>query len=298
MQYFDLNAKCTSTMKHFSILLPLFIFFSAQSYSQNWDIGTRWIYETLEWGPPVTGNYLIYEIEKDTQLLGEQFFQLNMYIRDPATGDITYVPLERYLQHQNDQVYLYHAASNTKKLIYDFGLMPGESFTAYCDFDESEFTVGIDSIGIIQQNGVQRRVQYVNSSDVRGCYFSGTIIEGVGSLQHLFPTYTSVDPPPGGEVVCYADPNFSYPVGTSCDALVGTKTPVLTKVEVFPNPTTDELNVDQFSYQTYRIYDLTGKEVQSGQKVSTISTAQLPAGMYMLFLQGQKDILTSRFMKE
>ncbi|WP_276133548.1 T9SS type A sorting domain-containing protein [Polluticoccus soli] len=82
-----------------------------------------------------------------------------------------------------------------------------------------------------------------------------------------------------------------------------TNVPVVSgkEIKVYPNPVKDVLFVDGLDHGQYRIMDVAGREITSGnieQRKATISTASLPAGVYMLQVEANGARHTQRFTKE
>lgn len=71
-----------------------------------------------------------------------------------------------------------------------------------------------------------------------------------------------------------------------------------TEVEVFPNPTTDYLSVSEVSKGTYIIIDASGQLIKKGDFSESLSTAELPAGNYVLHLISGNSQFTSKFIKK
>ncbi len=77
-----------------------------------------------------------------------------------------------------------------------------------------------------------------------------------------------------------------------------------TTVELFPNPSTDYLNVliSKNPYQTYAIYDQLGRMVLKGfimeqSDLIRISTEALSQGQYILRLKGEESESSHQFIK-
>ena len=72
-------------------------------------------------------------------------------------------------------------------------------------------------------------------------------------------------------------------------------------ISIYPNPTTNKLRVQQFEQDAlnadFRIYDVTGKLLLSGNDASEINVSALPKGVYMLEIEIDKKLNRQRFVK-
>lgn len=258
--------------------------------AQTWDTNTTWVFETDEWEPPIYGNYLIYKITKDTIIAGESYHKIQSFNKDPESGEIThgYIP-DFNLQYSNNQIFLYSASDSLRHLVYDFNLEADDSYLAYCDIDPSQFLVHIDSTTVIEHNGTERKVQFVTSEHTGGCYMYGEIIEGMGSVHHILPRYSFVDPPPGGYIVCYNDLSFSYPDDANCQSIVSTTEGKTKGFKVYPNPAKDLLLLEldeAVSNLSYSIINITGSTILRGKvdQKKQIDIHGLSSGLYIITL--------------
>lgn len=265
--------------------------------AQKWDANTTWIYETDEFGPTIDGNYLILKVETDTIINGEEYQEIVAYNRNIETGDlIKDANSSTFLQNSGQKIYYFDKTDYSKHLLYDFTLSTGETYLAYCDIEQSYFTVNIDSISSIELNGVIRGIQYVSSENIDGCYYEGEIIEGIGFLEFLLPRYTYVDPPPGGYLICFDDNTFSYPENGGCDLILSSSQIVKGSVKVYPNPTEGNIFITGKSSNSWKIINIFGKVVKFGEtKNSSLSIHELPTGIYYLLLE---DAIVQKVIKK
>ena len=75
------------------------------------------------------------------------------------------------------------------------------------------------------------------------------------------------------------------------------------KIVVYPNPTTDELNVliaNANSQSLLKVMSVTGQLVETATATdfATISTARYPKGVYILQIQNSNGIATRKFVVE
>lgn len=83
-----------------------------------------------------------------------------------------------------------------------------------------------------------------------------------------------------------------YPTGIEGAAEVPT-------IEIYPNPTNGQINWTGINTRTAQLFDNTGRMVFSAQKSSgSLDMSNLPAGFYMLRLQTETGVFTSKIMKQ
>ena len=76
----------------------------------------------------------------------------------------------------------------------------------------------------------------------------------------------------------------------------------LTQVSIYPNPTSDILNIslkNAEEIETADMYDMTGKKVKSLELVSgtnQVSITDLPKGMYIVRMQTSDAVMTEKVM--
>ena len=70
--------------------------------------------------------------------------------------------------------------------------------------------------------------------------------------------------------------------------------------EVYPNPATDYIYIKNNKFRTYQLIDETGKTLSSEslQENSSINIKNLPAGIYYLLLQSDKEVKSIKVMKK
>jgi hypothetical protein len=84
---------------------------------------------------------------------------------------------------------------------------------------------------------------------------------------------------------------------TACEPLNSAQI-ILPNLHVYPNPANQVLFVDYLNDMPYQIYDLSGKLVQNGWvNQNQISVDNLVSGLYVLILQNNQQIQSTRFIK-
>lgn len=66
---------------------------------------------------------------------------------------------------------------------------------------------------------------------------------------------------------------------------------------VFPNPTTDRILIENFVFDSYIIYDFQGKFIKFGNYESVIDVSKLHSGLYFVCLNAGKNTYFSKFIK-
>jgi len=73
------------------------------------------------------------------------------------------------------------------------------------------------------------------------------------------------------------------------------------EVQLFPNPTVDQIYLEQQAYEftEYSIYDQNGRQMMAQPFTNpTIKVVSLPAGSYVLKLNGPQGVLVKQFLKD
>lgn len=68
-------------------------------------------------------------------------------------------------------------------------------------------------------------------------------------------------------------------------------------LDIYPNPTSSQLTIDNLSLSEVNIIDISGKVVKTAN-TNEIDVASLPNGMYILKIQSSTGLIYSRFVKE
>ena len=270
-------------MKKCYISTLYLILLSAPLLSQSWGINTTWVYESDEFGPPIDKNYLVHKITKDTLIEDKVFYKIDYYYRPFSNGPFMLIPENAiYLHYRDQKMLIFDKKDTTIHLIYDFSLNKGDSYMAYCDITQQYINVKIDSTDTMMLNNASLKVQYVSTEWGTGCYLNGKIIEGIGAEEYLLPRYTFVDPPPGGYLICYQDINTSYPDNSSCDLLLNTQNPDLSKNVVYPNPANNYIQLKNNDFDNPEIFNATGQKYNVRRQGTTLAIEHLPVGTYFI----------------
>ena len=165
------------------------------------NFGKTWTYEQTNFFgfpyPPSEQRIRKIKSVGDTILDGEQYLILEGGC--DCTGDV------KYIRDEGLQTYVYH--DGNKHLLYDYSLEAGDVLSIATPYftasGQDSVKVRVDSVGRINYNGIDRIVQYVNSTFTDDSEYwadwGGKFIEGIGSVDWcLFPQYSACEGGTGG----------------------------------------------------------------------------------------------------
>lgn len=193
--------------------------------------------------------------------------------------------------------------NGTESLLYDFSLGEGESTTIHGAGAEMVITItDVDSVMV--GNELRKRLSF---QDAWGPSYW---IDGVGSSYGPFDAALGPIADYSPQLLCFYENNsivWSNPVSSqSCDAQLSTKSFEDLKIEVNPNPF-DEGFVIRTNYtggENFKmsIYDLAGRQVHQqqlmGNSQQMVSLPDLPAGLYLLTLSRNDNVVSIKLEKE
>ncbi len=176
-------------------LLLALVFTSMVAAADNFaPTGSIWYYSLGTIDPEYT-TYRTFESVKDTTLSGQDCQKIIVSV-EGQKEEI------QYMFSRNDSVFFW--AEDAFHLLYDFGADKGE--TIILDYFKKasgeSLDMTIDSVGSIEINGINKKVQYISCGDGMLIEFPGPVIEGIGSAYYMFPTY---DDHLEGALRCYQD---------------------------------------------------------------------------------------------
>jgi hypothetical protein len=214
-----------------------------------------------------------------------------------------------YMFSENDSVFFYK--DNSFHLLYDFGAEAGDTIVLdyYLTSEGTPLLMIIDSTGIIDINGLQRKIQYVSCGDGIFIEFGGPIIEGIGSTYFLFPTY---DGTVNGPLRCYQDEaiglyinyfysNFGWNYEDCNQIITDIVEPVSNNIIVtYPNPSLNRIYIKNANPSSeYRINDMNGNLIDQGQLdlSGEIRIQDLTKGTYILQLITDNQVVVRKIIK-
>jgi hypothetical protein len=242
-------------------------------------IGAKWYYTQTGIGDLKT--YKTIESVGDTIIEGKSCRKLLEVSRN------LFAPIRdiRIMYSKNDSVSEYYNSSF--HLLYDFGAMKGDTIT----LDVNLPKMIIDSTSTIGINGSVHKVQYVTCSDGMMVEFGGKVIEGIGNLIFMFPTY---DNNYDGPLRCYVDPitgTYINPVWGSIDCentIAGILKNLDREVSVYINKQSKNIVIKGIQNTvSYELFDIQGRKIKSGElNVNcSIEAEVLKPGIYLLKLK-------------
>lgn len=242
-------------------------------------IGAKWHYSQTDFSDLKT--YKTIESVGDTIIEGKTCRKLVEVSRNgfAPVRDI------RIMYSKNDSLSEYYNSSF--HLLYDFGAVRGDTIILEVNLPK----MIIDSTSTISINGSVHKVQYVTCSDGMMFEFGGIVIEGIGNLNFMFPTY---DMNYDGPLRCYEDTiigTYINPVWGSVDCektTVGISENQDREVSVYINKQSKNIVIKGIQNKAYyELIDIQGRKIKSGElnENGSIYAEGLKPGIYLLFLK-------------
>ena len=288
-------------MNHFSIIFSLLLAFSAHLAAQPIEFapeGSVWTYTqiTFDWGGPPTFEQV--EVRYTDNIVVDG---INCKRLVAPNGDY-------YVYQLGDRVYHRRDTGTQFTLLWDFGVMPGDSFVTQSHVIEgiqfSFICVGRDTV---VENGIPLpRIDL----DVH-CQFQSNWVERItinpryGPMykqycpSYLFNTYNKclVDFPHGFELLSYSD--VVFPSILNCPSSTNNLAERL-PIMALPNPTNGQIILTNLpDGATFRLFDALGRGVELPASTGTqVDLGQYPNGVYLLEIWvGLRRLQQLRLMK-
>lgn len=307
-------------LKYVIIFYLLFLFLLPKTYAQQtfeyFPIGTHWAYS---YAYISYGGYYQMEVIEDTIIQDKICKKLKTKNAwQSYTPWIISSNCCMYFYQENEKVFYFH--NDAFRQLYDFSLGAGEYILFETPQGDSIYQK-IDSVGTIEENGIIRRVQYLNkaheccyTSDTCGeicnAYYGTMLIEGIGGNINFI---ASAHPGICGQennLVCFVYGTESTPTwrlweNALCDVdMVLEQT--FSKRPNEKNPrlwyANSTLYIEWMDMQTgiLEIYDINGSKrlektiSEPGRSMFTMDN--LPRGVYLARLNGKN--ISKRFWVE
>ena len=271
------------------ILFTLFFAFQAlfNLLAQGADfapLGAKWYYTEETYAPPKIFPHIV-------EVLSKELYQGKLCSKLIGTGPGS-LPDPCFVYTQNDTVYFYSLLSNRFEMLYDFSAGVGDSWVIGGLLgDPGPFgsdTIVVDSMSQISINGMSLKVWHISNTIMFD--WGDRIIERIGNDGLFGPQYGLYDIMIWG-LRCFEDQNVVYHfVPYPCDTIIITTgvtgLDLPEKVQVFPNPVRDKVNIileGEMSDCSFQVYDLTGKLVKRVPlpvASTEISLEDLPPAIY------------------
>lgn len=300
-------------MRKLYLLLIFTGLISTGSFSQQYEpfpVGEA-SWNVLVWSQYMPDEYILdnysYMQTGDT-IIGSQSYN-KMY--GIEWGDTTYIGAIR--EDENHRIYFY-----PKEEIFSFDVLFPTNDQEYLLYDFNDLYVGkgldingksiiILAIDSIEIEGQQRRRYEVDGT---GCLFGREYwIEGIGSNKELFSVYTyefeweyfttCFSKDNGPTIFINKPPSFDW---DACEYNVGIEVIKNERINIYPNPATDQLTVTTPNPGEHHItiYNSHGHlmlRTTNSNQATPINIGTYPKGIYYVRLQDNKGESTSKFIK-
>jgi hypothetical protein len=177
----------------------------------------------------------------------------------------------------------------------------------------------IDSTSTIDINGEIRKLQYITCGDGIVVEFGNKVIDGIGNMYYMFPTY---DGEYFGPLRCYEDsivglfmspfhPNHGWNFEECDEIITGIDEMAIDKrLIAYPNPftasttieyeLTEPSNVQLTIYNTIGVvvYEVEDRLMPVGKHTFTWSTESLPEGLYYGVLRSEEGVSVVKMIKQ
>lgn len=266
------------------LLFLVFISINSCAYSQVTEPliqpGAVWIYDKFDdFGIPSFSRTV--EVENDTTINGNQYYKVGQSL----------------MRTEGNQTYFYRDSDTMEHVMYDFDLVVGDTFVAQLTDDYGN---GMDSVlAIVAEINTIQTLDGINRKQF---YFQeGTsVIEGIGSTWAIdMPAY-QLSVSGTCDLACFSinsTPIFGNNLMGSC--LTPVEDIVVGQLNLFPNPTTNLLYLDNLNFQNRMIiYDVTGKVVMEQHDIrNEVFVRDLLNGIYYLVLEIEDGVFVEKFVK-
>lgn len=303
-------------MKNLYKFLLLFVLLSGslQVNAQYFALqGSTWHYKNVVvvWPGPagsVVEDYVSITASGDTTIEGHLCKKLNLNQTPGCLGNQNM----KFTYYSNDTVYFYDQELNTYQTLYHFSAAVNDTWDIRVpdNFGEDTISVRIDSVDIVNINGIDLKRQYVtyttHFTDIQDFEYQSVVIERIGDLHYLFNIYPEWYYTCDASVItglrCFEDNNvtqYSTGISPSCTyiAYLGTNELAAQHINIFPNPSSDfiEIHNPDHTVFSYEIHDLSGKLIQKGEASDIINLDLIQTGVYSIKLTAGALVYNEKF---
>jgi hypothetical protein len=317
-QYLKMHYINTVSVYSRLITMPKFFYilliFSCQLIAGVGSLqGQTYLHEPTRWQQyvyypsfPTTYTYeFAIELKGDTLIDGKQYF------KTLKTGTLTVdgyyqapeeFPIYEYtysIREEDQKFYIYNTNSQQESLLQDFDLDIGDTVVA-ADHCVHKIVVWIDTVYL--GNSPRKRF-HLNEGDG-----PITVIEGVGSTRGLFDSPCNDWFAPVFMQCFIQDQNYLQLFPTfDCSSLVSTEQNNLVEINIYPNPFTDQLNIQipELSLQpvSIRVLNLLGTTVfqtniEFSENPERINLEHIPPGMYVIWIRNNNGERSFKVIKQ
>lgn len=205
-----------------------------------------------------------------------------------------------YIREESNLVYIFDEDSGVD-VLYDFTLEEGDIFTnKYYDSLGVALEVSlVDSIDILGGRVKRIILESIEPSDL----VNGQIewIESVGSTDGLIYIQLegrSIYQFEKGTLTCVFDSGVQYYQNIDFNGcLLDEENQDYIYINVYPNPTNNIVNLEDFNYSEYKLLSMDGKLISQGRYTNQLELEQFSAGTYLLFLQYDNYVGVGKVVK-
>jgi hypothetical protein len=270
------------------LLISVILFCAAQTYAQSsLEIGTQWTYTQVMVGGAV--------FPINLTITGDSIINGNIWYKLEGQGTCAFSSDRQPLIRETDGTWLVHDTENqNESILYDFNLTEGESYIVTTFGPNVPIEVKIDSVRTITINGISKKVQYASNpnSNIDGFLFASEVIEGVGSVQYLFPQGNNCAPH-AGPIRCFESSTefIDFDVNMECDEvffILNTLESKSIDIDIYPNPATDRIYIrfPENENYNYTISSISGVQILHGKSDNKrqidIDLNSVESGLYLM----------------
>ncbi|TVR76432.1 MAG: T9SS C-terminal target domain-containing protein [Saprospirales bacterium] len=276
-------------------------------------LGAKWWYRTFASNCEHDNNFFTVEAKKDTLINNRLSRILEIDWNDRPDKFSTLIV------HSNEgRVYFFE--DEEFKLLYDFSLQPGDTLWHHIPknrmsldvgfthdeqipyfSEESPFPFTLTAIDTVELNGYTTRQFNFLPAGIFDLWMP-IVVEPVGNLEALI---AMVDIRPAsnncfGYLRCYSDHRFNYQFSSEDCTMTNVDDIPIPNIRIYPNPVVDILYIswfEDFNSNNYKIFNVSGQMVKSGEFTNTILVEDLLSGVYILHLFSNDHQLKMRFNK-
>ncbi len=249
-------------------------------------VGTEWYYEIQNENGTITYQHL--EYAADTTVNGKTVVIIIRTNTLYDKGEHTEVTRE-YVYEENGVIYWWNKDLQEFTALYDFGAEAGDEWEI--KVGSENITMHVDSVRYYEYDGeLYKTLMVSDENDI----FGGNIVCGIGHQTSFFPERLMTRSQAyrvegircfwrGGELF------FKYG-DKDCDEVYeeyhsSIDEPAENQCNVYPNPTDGVITVSGFQMGEYRISNMMGQTLMTGQiegEQQRIDVSGLPSGMYFI----------------
>ena len=209
------------------------------------------------------------------------------------------------LREEQGKFLMYNISLNEEQLLHDFNLIVGDTaISPYCQ--NPQIVMEIDTVYF----GTQMRKKFIFAPQLT--WGTSPLFEGIGTSRGLFvrPCSGVIGIESGSTLQCFTTDNETIQIDTSgqCETTIPVSTINLTKgeFELYPNPFNEKIIIESKGTKRnevkIKLYDFQGKLLNSKSMLNAdnlieISTKELIPGRYILIIQEEDKIHTSKMIK-